>query len=62
MRRPNHRRKQQKRLTIIEGILATLFFVSMCAMDSRDITIPAITFIASGIGLFIASKLEEGRK
>ena len=62
MRRTNHRRKQQKRLIIIEGILATIFFVSMSAMDSRDITVPVITFIASGIGLFITAKLEEGRK
>lgn len=56
------RKKQKKTLTIIEGILFTLFFVSMCAMDSRDITIPAIVFVASAIGLFMAFKLEEGRK
>lgn len=62
MKRPNYRRKQRRRLTIIQGILVTLFFISMSAMDSRDITIPAVAFVASGIGLFITSKLEEGRK
>ena len=62
MRRPNYRRRQRKTLTIIQGILFALFFISMSAMDSKEITIPAVAFIASAVGLFITAKLEEGRK
>ena len=62
MRRPNHRRKQQKRLAIVETILFITFFTSLCAMNSSDITIPAIAFIASAVGLYFTLKLEEERE
>ena len=55
------RKKQAKFLTVVEGILFTLFFISICAMDSQEITIPSVVFVTSAVGLFIACKLEEGR-
>ena len=52
------RRRLKKALTIIEGILFVVFFVSMSAMDSEAWWIPATTFVVSGIGFYICYLIE----
>ena len=41
-----------KAITFIAGIL---FIISVCALDSEDITIPVIVMIASGLWLALIS-------
>lgn len=50
---------KQKVLGFLETVFATGLFLFVSAMDSSDLTIPAIGFLGSAAGMLVINKIKE---
>ncbi len=56
------REKQERRLTVIQGISFLLTLLSISAFDSECITIPLVALAVAGTVLFVTARLDFNRK
>ncbi len=56
-----NRRRQKKFNEVIQGISFFALLLSVSAMDSKDITIPAIALMVAVVVLLVSVRLEERR-